>query len=236
MTDETRPRYRALPDPRAGTVEVTESGLTISVPDGDAEILTTGPYTLSQDNSSPAFQRDAIRAQLERLREHRLDEIAFSAEAAGSTYGEVIGTGAPDMHRMQGVDAHFLLVAIGAVLRTSAKLLSRTGDPRLAEARTKFDAAYPHAADLRDIHEHLEDYAAGDGWLQRDDVPESVRVRSDGSAFWIKFEDRSDPDCAIWINFSDSRRVELRAAAAKAVEMAELMEQVESEYVERTGH
>jgi hypothetical protein len=174
--------------------------------------------------------------QLLRRTESRCDEIAFMKEAAGHTYGEVISTGAPLPQRFMAVDTHFLLIAIGATLRTSKKLLSKTGDHRLTDARREFDEAFPHAEDLRDIAEHLEAYAIGEGWLQGDREPEETRVRSDSASFWLQFDERFDPDCTTWINFSDSRRMDLRAAADRAIGLATLMEQIEVEYAERHGH
>jgi hypothetical protein len=156
-------------------------------------------------------------------------------EAAGHTYGEVISTGSPHFYRFLAVDSHFLLIAIGATLRTSKKLLSRTGDHRLADALRAFDAAFPHAGDLRDIAEHLEAYAVGEGWLQAGALSEDERVRSDWVTFWLQFDDRLDPDSTIRINFSDSRRMDLKAAAERAIEITTVVEHVEVEHAERHG-
>jgi hypothetical protein len=73
-------------------------------------------------------------------------------------------------------DAHFLMVAIGGLLRVAERYRRLTGDARVQGAEEKFEAVAPGAKEMRNVLEHAERYAVGDGNLQKDrKLPQNVR-------------------------------------------------------------
>lgn len=78
-------------------------------------------------------------------------------------------------HRFE-YEAHFLAVAIGNVLRYVDALRKLTGDHRVRDDLSSFEAAFPHAKDFRDFLTHKDAYIVGKGDQQRGD---SATVRPD---------------------------------------------------------
>jgi hypothetical protein len=68
-------------------------------------------------------------------------------------------------------DAYLFAIALRDVLR-AAEFVKRCADkadrPAIRAAIASFKKRLPHATDLRDILEHLDEYSAGNGKLRRD--------------------------------------------------------------------
>jgi hypothetical protein len=125
--------------------------------------------------------------------------------------------------RQLHIDAHFLLIALGHVLkalRISADVLR---DDRLVKINEDFEARAPWLKDFRDVLEHLDAYTEGEGWLQRSKVAESERLSKNVSPF-IAFDPLGAP-CEAVIHLG-KHRLPLRAAAGAGSELGRMVADV----------
>ena len=119
-----------------------------------------------------------------------------------------------------------LVLAIDQVLDFARRVLSITGDADLARARARFDAAYPDAADLRDVVAHLDEYAVGEGRRQKGTLP--GLINEENLAPFISWGN----DGGTVLNLGGDQ-LNLRRATAAPVELAEVVERVRARHLER---
>jgi hypothetical protein len=112
--------------------------------------------------------------------------------------------------RQLHIDAHFLLIALGHLLKalhTSAEILD---DDRILEIERSFDEQAPWIKDFRDVLEHLDKYTVGRGWLRGAKVPDERRL-PDGAGPFIAFDPLgAEYEAVIHLG---KQRLPLRAAA-----------------------
>jgi len=121
--------------------------------------------------------------------------------------------------------ALMLVVAIDQVLAFERRVRRLTGDAELAEARARFDAFVPDAEAVRDLISHLNEYAVGEGWRQQ-----GKRTPPISDAYLATFIYWGDGGGTI-LNLGDER-VNLRAAANAAIELAQVVERVRARHLE----
>ncbi len=182
-------------------------------------------FTLSIRNLSPQFWITAVERQVERLEAAQREMVATgrSARADRSVIPRLYTRGHEIPHE-QFADTQFLLVAIRHILRLRDRYRSSTEDQRLIDASEAFDEAFPHARDLRDILEHLDDYAEGIGRLQTHN-----EVSPDTRSAFLFYRAENDPAAEIELWFGADRRVALKAAAKAAIDLARLLDEIYSD-------
>src|SRR4051812_15264010 len=117
-------------------------------------------------------------------------------------------------------DSHFFLVAVGGLLRLARRYRELTGDARVSNGEARFSAAVGDAKDLRDVLEHIEDYAIGEGNLQR----EGKIPKVNDSLPDVHLAD-GDPTSEIELVFA-GMAVPVKRAAAAAFELARELDAV----------
>lgn len=113
----------------------------------------------SSGDASPEFQRLEVDLHHARL-EQGVEEYLT---AAGPTAWR-------DRHRLQlqiRVDALGLAGSARRLRRTAVHLAGEVSEPHLTDALARFDGAVPHLISLRDISEHIDEYAIGAGRRDR---------------------------------------------------------------------
>jgi len=117
----------------------------------------------------------------------------------------------------QAADVHFTLIAIRNVLRIMEDRLKATDNRRLKRLAADFRNSFPDAWNLRDILEHLLDYEAGQGKLQR---AEQMPLEEGSPS--LAYESLSDPEGEILLVVGfDKRYIRIKAAMGKAFEIAQ---------------
>jgi len=155
-----------------------------------------------------------IRDELER---HDAARQLFAVEQADRVAWE----------RVYG-SALVLVVAIDQVLAFEHRVRRLTGDAELARARERYDAVGAEAEALRDVASHLEQYAVGEGHRQTGKRTPAIMERYvTPLVFW-------DDGGGLYLSLADAQ-LNLRAAAAAAVELAEVVERVREKQLERAG-
>lgn len=115
-------------------------------------------------------------------------------------------------------EAYFLLMAIDHLHRTGPLYERRTSDPRVKAAVRTFERDHGWAADLRDVVEHLEEYALGGGKERQrygagpKDVPTFLLAGS-------------EPEAEVVVRFGTAA-LELKAAAKAAISLANKLNKV----------
>ena len=123
----------------------------------------------------------------------------------------------------QAVDIHSILRGIRNVLRLLEDRVADDGDDRLPRVEAEFRRSFPAAWDLRDILEHLPDYVAGEGRLQK-----TGAMPADSNVPNLVYSSVKDPSSEITLLFNfDKQKVEIKAAARKAIEIADLLTESE---------
>jgi hypothetical protein len=108
------------------------------------------------------------------------------------------------------------------VLRVMEDRMDASADPRLRRLGEEFRKDHPDAWHLRDVLEHLLDYEAGNGRLQQ-----HGEVPKEESQPWLHYES-ADPSAEVTLYFAGSgRRCRLKTAATKAIEIADLLTEIE---------
>lgn len=110
------------------------------------------------------------------------------------------------LFRRLHIEAHFLLIALGHILRSLETCAEVLGDERITAIRDDFDERAPWIKHFRNVLEHLDKYTQGEGRLQGPGKPLDSRV---GPV--LVFDPRAPPWEAI-VQLG-SWRLPLRAAA-----------------------
>lgn len=157
----------------------------------------------------------AVEIQLERVREanysHRLHHSPNEQEKREDL----------DAERRLHADVYFLSLAIRRVLLFHDVFAKQINDPRLGQARAKFDASTPTAKELRDFYEHLDEY-----------LLDSPRKH-------VKFPGRAAPvlvcrwDCDNVIVRFGEREIDVTLAAVAVIELGRASEALWDEHLER---
>jgi hypothetical protein len=122
--------------------------------------------------------------------------------------------------------ALMIVVAIDQVLAFELRVRRLKGDAELAKARARFDTIGPDAKALRDLVTHLDEYAVGEGRRQTGKaLPPLSEPYRETFMYW------SDGG-GTTLNLGD-KRLDLRAAAKAATELAQVVERVRAEHLER---
>jgi hypothetical protein len=124
----------------------------------------------------------------------------------------------------QAIDAQAVLRGIRNVLRLLEKRIEGgEGGPQLRKAEAEFRESFPSAWNLRDILEHLPEYAAGEGRLQ-----EQGEVQSQGVVPNLVYQSVQDPLSEVLLVIDlQKQKITLKAAARKAIEIAELLAKID---------
>ena len=113
----------------------------------------------------------------------------------------------PDAERRLHADVYFLTLSIRRLLLFHGLLATHVQDPRLHQARAKFDVGAPKAKELRDFYEHLDEY-----------LLDSPRKH-------VKFEGRAAPmlhlrwDCDNVVVSFGERELDITLAVIAAIEL-----------------
>jgi hypothetical protein len=176
-----------------------------------------GPFTTTIRHTSPGFWSTALRLSLQRFANGQ--EELLRQRRAPLKYAPDRGIA---VAYQESADCHFILIAMRNVLRVMEDRMDASTDPRLRRLEEEFREEHPDAWHLRDVLEHLLDYEAGNGRLQRQGV-----VPEEESQPWLHYES-TDPSAEVTLYFAGSgRRCRLKAAATKAIEIADLLMEIE---------
>jgi hypothetical protein len=141
---------------------------------------------------------------------------------------ELHATNAADLgawERLHG-SALLLVVCIDQVLAFERRVRHLTGDAELAQARARFDQAGSDAEDLRDLVAHLDGYAVGEGWRQTGQ--RMPPLKEPYLATFMYWGDGGGTN----LNLGD-KRLDLRAAANAAIDLARVVERVRARHLAR---
>jgi hypothetical protein len=109
---------------------------------------------------------------------------------------------------------------------TERRVRKLTGDAELPKARARFDAVGPDAKALRDLVAHLDEYAVGGGQRQAGKmVPPLSESYLETFIYWT---DGGGTNLSL-----GDKRLDLRAAATAATELAQVVERVRGKYLKR---
>lgn len=143
-------------------------------------------------------------------------------------------SGAPELAKVeqllylgvrQAIDVQAVVRGIRNVLHLVERQPRTKGPSPLGDAEAEFRSSFPAAWDLRDILEHLPDYVVGKGNLQK-----TGAMPADGATPNLVFTSAKNPDAEILLVFNfEQHQIEVKAAARKAIEIAELLRKVERE-------
>ena len=167
--------------------------------------FTVGP-------TSPAFWRGVVELQYDRLR-------TANAASAVHDWPRKYPIAARDAFAVANigwaagryVEALLLLTAIRRLELVAARIGAHTGDEAIAAALVRFREDGPHAKDLRDVLEHLDEYAVGQG----------RHPRTGAQVHWWP---RIGQDVGRTFATIGELHVDLDAAAAAALELAHTSE------------
>ena len=119
-----------------------------------------------------------------------------------------------------------LVVAIDQIVSFEHRVRRLTGDTELQKARERFDSAFPHLGELRDLVAHLDEYAVGGGKRQTGKLAPPL-------------DDKYPATFIHWGNGGGTvfdlggSQVNLRTAAGAAVELAGVVERVRAKWEKR---
>jgi hypothetical protein len=150
---------------------------------------------LGRGHASARFWAAAVTWQLERVESHLrcLHETEARSGVPSVPVYDVART--IDAYEALEIDVHFLLVAVGNILRRLERHEHQLGkDDRLRVAGTVFAAKFEHARWLRNVLEHFDEYAVGIGEHQGEVAPDArsalpcfVQTRNDGNVASLEF-------------------------------------------------
>jgi hypothetical protein len=152
--------------------------------------------------------------------------IRDNLELHGATRDLHPNMAAEDVERIYATSFQ-LIVAIDQVLRYETRVRSVTGDADLQKARARFDKVCPDANELRDLVAHLDEYAVGTGLRQtgKAEPPLTLDASTEPLIHWV--DDRGTT-----VELA-GHRIEIRATAAAAVELAAEVERVRAKWQRR---
>jgi len=192
-------------------------GVNVQQVDPEDWQFIDGPFTTTIRHASPGFWGTALRLSLQRFEDGQRELLR--QRRAPLKYAPDRGIA---VAYQESADCHFILIAMRNVLRVMEDRVDASADPRLRRLEAEFRNDHSDAWHLRDVLEHLLDYEAGNGKLQRQgEVPKEDKQP------WLRYES-ADPSAEVTLHFAGSgRRCRLRAAAAKAIEIADLLVEIE---------
>jgi hypothetical protein len=120
----------------------------------------------------------------------------------------------------QAIDVQSVLRCIRNILRIlESRNKAGEGNTQLLKAEADFKEAFPEAWNLRDILEHLPEYVAGKGNLQK-----NKEMPTDSNVPNLAYSSVTDALSEITLLFNFERqKLEVKAAARKAIEIAGLL-------------
>lgn len=187
---------------------------------GRAERVEIRPGWVAR-HATPAFWSAAVSLQLDRVQFAHRELVALLAQPSSSG-GDPTDEESDAVMALFGrlrIETHFLLVAIRHVLLFHRRAMSSTGNTELDLAGAAFDARVPHAKDFRDVLEHIDEYAAGEGRLQAGDL--------DARKFGLRVSfDVADSTGEVTL-LMGQRSLPVKDAAHAAIELAAVIETVD---------
>lgn len=175
-------------------------------------------FTGTTRHNSAAFWGAAVRLQLSRVEEM---QAVVLENMKAVDIGEVprrtwLLDGVAFFHA-QSADIHFLLISMRNVLRLAVRV--GVHSPEIAAALSAFNEDFADVPDLRDMLEHLGEYALGEGLLQR-----RGQIDTNNRGPHVLYHSTTDPTAEIEIRFGAERRVPLKAAAARVAALADRLD------------
>lgn len=158
--------------------------------------------------SSPEWWRKVVVLQRTRIGQDLRDYID-----EGRTEGD-------SFDRLRA-DVYMLFMAIRHVYRYAERFEEFSDDPRVDRAREKFLRKAPEAKNLRDFLEHLDEYAIGEGRMQR----RKELDERDGSVAFVLGEEIEAQD-EIYVVLGHNF-VPVKTAAHAAIELAERLSEIQ---------
>jgi hypothetical protein len=152
-------------------------------------------FFMAEELGGAGHWADAIAVQMDRVRDA---SVALDRDDT------------PAAHHRLRYESYFFLAAVRQLLRVSEAYLARTKDQRLTDALDAFCKAVPDAVNFRDWAEHLDEYFAGVGWMQKG---KEAQVAGDATL---------DIECAgdrVVLRF-DGRKLDLGDTEAAAQQLA----------------
>lgn len=173
-------------------------------------------FSWMEGEASPGWWGGVVRLQRERVGTAQRDFLA-----AGRALGE-------PWDRLRA-DIHLLFVAIRHVWVYVRRFKELSDNPRLAEAERDFLRLAPHAKDLRDFLEHLDEYAVGAGHMHTSGALD----RRDRSVGLLMPEGGGQPDDEVTVVLGE-RLVPVKTAAHAAMALADALADVHREELDKT--
>jgi hypothetical protein len=121
-----------------------------------------------------------------------------------------------------------IVVAIDQVLSFERRVSRLTSDAELAQARERFDSVASDTEALRDLVAHLDEYAVGEGHRQTGKRTPRISEKYLSPLIWW-----GDGEGTM-LNLG-TEQLNLRTAAAAAIELAQVVERVRAKHLERAG-
>jgi hypothetical protein len=164
--------------------------------------------TWMRGESSPQWWRTVVRLQRARV-DQDLKDYVDDGRVEGDSFDRL------------RADVYMLFMAIRHVYRYAERLGELSRDPRIDRARQKFLRKAPEAKNLRDFLEHLDEYAIGEGRMQR----KKQLDQSHKSVAFVLGE-QIQPEDEIFVVLGQNF-VPVKTAAHAATELAERLTEVQ---------
>jgi hypothetical protein len=180
-------------------------------------------FTIGISLDDPRVCRDELQISLARLED---GQRALQA-AQANLYELASQTPTPSkviasylLGVQQAIDVQSVLRCIRNILRIlESRNKAGEGNTQLLKAEADFKEAFPEAWNLRDILEHLPEYVAGKGNLQK-----NKEMPTDSNVPNLAYSSVTDALSEITLLFNFERqKLEVKAAARKAIEIAGLL-------------
>jgi hypothetical protein len=177
------------------------------------------PFTIGVNHTSASFWRDVLVLCLARIEEGQELLVPFDPQELNLKHAVVLAAASTQ----QVADVHFALVAIRNTIRVLEDKLKVSADASLKALEKEFRESFPDAWNLRDILEHLLDYANGEGKLQRrGEMPTSENIPN------LVYGSTRDPGAEVVLMFNfEARNIRVKEALRKAIEIAEHLSELE---------
>jgi hypothetical protein len=181
---------------------------------------------LGRGHASARFWAAAVTWQLERIETH-LRCLHETEARNGVPSVSVYDVARPiNAYEALEIDVHFLLVAVGNILRRLERHEHQLGkDDRLRAAGATFEEKFEHARWLRNVLEHFDEYAVGIGEHQGEVAPDArsalpcfVQASDDGNVASLEFR-------------LGELSVPVKEVANEAVRLADVIEEVRRDFV-----
>jgi hypothetical protein len=167
-------------------------------------------FAWSEGESSPAWWGDVVGLQRGRVGQDLRDYIA-----EGRTEGD-------SFDRLRS-NIYMLFMAIRHVFRYAERFDELSDDPRIDRARQKFLRKAPEAKNLRDFLEHLDEYAIGEGRMQRQE-----RMDPRHKKLMFALGDQIQEEDEVFVVLGNDF-VPVKTAAHAAMELADRLTEVQQD-------